>query len=53
MNCPFELHDNYLELCILVDHSSVEVYVNHGEKCITYKRVSGRKPNRVLDPHTV
>lgn len=35
MNCPFELHDNYLELCILVDHSSVEVYVNHGEKCIT------------------
>ena len=24
MNCPFELHDNYLELCILVDHSSAD-----------------------------
>ena len=35
MNSSFELHDNYLELCILIDRSSVEVYVNHGEKCIT------------------
>ena len=35
MNCPFELHDGCLELCILVDHSSVELYVNHGERCIT------------------
>lgn len=35
MNSSFELHDNCLDLCILVDHSSVEVYVNHGESCIT------------------
>ena len=35
MNCSFELHDGCLELCILVDHSSVELYVNHGERCIT------------------
>ena len=35
MNCPFELHNGCLELCILVDHSSVELYVNHGESCIT------------------
>lgn len=35
MNSSFELHDNKLELCIMVDHSSVEVYINHGESCIT------------------
>lgn len=35
MNCPVELEKGKVKLLILVDCSSVEVYINEGRYCIT------------------
>lgn len=35
MNCTFEPQDGMVDIDIFVDYSSVEVYINQGEGCIT------------------
>lgn len=43
MNCPIRMEGTKLDICILVDRSCVEVYIDHGKHCITTNVYPGKE----------
>lgn len=43
MNCPIRMEGTKLDICILVDRSCVEVYIDHGRHCITTNVYPGKE----------